>query len=126
VSKSVASVELVGYGRISLLVIGGVCLEVAMLGLFASTGHKKAFVGFVFLANFTMELYLFYYSLYSFIYFNICIITVRGWATWSSDGHTHAGYILNPGKSMRAYTVPGQRITLLFKTVLLSRSRRGE
>jgi hypothetical protein len=37
---------------------------------------------------------------------------VRGWATRSSDGRTHAGYILNPGKSMRAYAVPGQRITL--------------
>jgi hypothetical protein len=51
---------------------------------------------------------------------------VRGWATRSRDGRTHAGYILNPGKSMRAYAVPGQQITLLFKTVLLSRSRRGE
>jgi hypothetical protein len=51
---------------------------------------------------------------------------VCGWATRSSDGRTHAGYILYPGKSMRAYAVPGQQITLLFKTVLLSRSRRGE
>jgi hypothetical protein len=42
-------------------------------------------------------------------------IFVRGWATRSIDGRTHAGYILNPGKSMRAYAVPGQRITLLFK-----------
>jgi hypothetical protein len=53
-------------------------------------------------------------------------LNVRGWATRSSDGRTHAGYILNPGKSMRAYAVPGQWTTLLFKTVLLSRSRRGE
>jgi hypothetical protein len=53
------------------------------------------------------------------------IAFVRGWATLSSDGRTHAGYILNHGRSMRAYAVPGQRITLIFKTVLLSRSRRG-
>jgi hypothetical protein len=39
-------------------------------------------------------------------------MTVRGWATRSSDGRTHAGFILNPGKSMRAYAVPGQWITL--------------
>jgi hypothetical protein len=40
---------------------------------------------------------------------------VRGWATRSSDGRIHAGYILNPSKSMRAYVVPGQRITLYLK-----------
>jgi hypothetical protein len=43
---------------------------------------------------------------------NLWYCSVRGWATRSSDGRTHAGYILNPGKSMRAYAVPGQRITL--------------
>jgi hypothetical protein len=40
------------------------------------------------------------------------ILLVRGWATRSNDGRTHAGYILNPSKSMRAYAVPGQWITL--------------
>jgi hypothetical protein len=38
---------------------------------------------------------------------------VRGWATRSSDGRTHASYILIPCGSMPAYAVPGQWITLL-------------
>jgi hypothetical protein len=45
----------------------------------------------------------------------VSIAVVRGWATWSSVGRTHTGYILNPVRSMRAYAVPGQWITILIK-----------
>jgi hypothetical protein len=44
-----------------------------------------------------------YFSIPSHNRLYLQYVNVRGWATRSSD----AGYILNPGKSMRAYAVPG-------------------